>query len=324
MQIDTDEFGNYLGNGSYSVGSATQQMQNGVYDTWMSYSVPELIGFDHFLFTNAFASTHFSALMKRQHNLFNVNFFALRAGIKVPAFCLIFATILLLAMIMFVNEKCQTGVKRNNCWNIASALMPSNTTPLKLQRGWTRKMLIINCGFTVLLSTTYYQCNLLQQLMIPKQPSQITFEQILSSTKAKQSQLHFMDGLLDFIGNMKELEDVLAVNPPATASVNPNIAELFHQHNDAVLIAEHPVLMVYLSNIPPEECSIYAVVDVREFGTYFATLSLHKERKYLLEHLNAIVAERMDFIDRLINKNQLKQECWNQIYPPSVIEPRFN
>jgi hypothetical protein len=43
----------------------------------------------------------------------------------------------------------------------------------------------------------------------------------------------------------------------------------------------------------------------------------------MLEKLNVIVAERMDFVTHLIEKNQMSDECRNHIFPPKVAEPRF-
>jgi hypothetical protein len=320
VQVGTDDFGYYLGNGSYT--GATGQIQSGAYDTWSTYSLVESIGFEHFLHTNAFAIERFSALVKRNQNIVDVNFYSLLAGIKVSAFCLIFAAIFSLAIITFVNEKCQTNCERNDFWNIVNSLMPNNVEKLKLQNGWTRKILILTCGFTILLFTTYYQCNLLQQQMIPKQSAQITFEQIIKNVESKTSTLHFSDLLLDIVAMIDGLRQVLEINPPVLETQNPDIMKEIDRAN-AVLIAEYIDIMQLLSLLPHEHCAKYAVVDVDAFGAYSATLMLRKERRDLLEPFNVIVAERMHYITDLIEKHQMSEECWNHIYPPNVAEPRF-
>src|SRR5689334_17281182 len=92
------------------------------------------------------------------------NFTGLLAGINVAIFAITTCCVFILAVIMSINEKCQPMSERNHIWQIFHVLMPGNTKELAFETGWTRRILILTCGFTVLLSTTYYQCNLLPQL----------------------------------------------------------------------------------------------------------------------------------------------------------------
>jgi hypothetical protein len=193
---------------------------------------------------------------------------------------------------------------------------------LPYQSGWTRKMLILTCGFTILLSTIYYQCNLLQQLMLPKQISQITLDDIVNEVKSKRSKLFLTGDTVDVISGLVNLQNALLINPPLIDQDWQNWQNETAAGN-LIIMAEMSVILHVLSYIKPEECSKYAIVELNEVGPAWATMMLNKKRRDLLEPLNVIVAERMNFVTQLLEKDKTNEECMKHIYPKNIAEPKF-
>jgi hypothetical protein len=78
-----------------------------------------------------------------------------------------------------------------------------------------------------------------------------------------------------------------------------------------------------LAQLPPSECANYELVELDSVASYWTSLVLRKERHDVLESLNVIVAERMDFVKQLLDDSQLSDECREYIYPPHIAQPTF-
>jgi hypothetical protein len=315
--MNTSVFGYHIGNGSYS--GVMGEIQNGLIDTWATYVLAEATTAEHFLYTNTFASERYAFAMLRESNVMDFNFNGLVAGIGALSYVLLAICLFVLATVLCLNEKCETNVGRNTFWEIVNLLMPMNTNPLPYETGFTRRILIATCGFTVLLATTYYQCNLLQELMAPKPVKKLTMNDVINDIRTHKRKLYFYDHIFDVIANIDELQLALKINPPVILSADNPLIEKEHD----ILFAELSEIFELMSRNKPEDCANYAVFVLEEIDVHFVTWILRKERRDILETLNVIVAERMDFVTRLLEKNQLSDECRNHIFPPNVAEPRF-
>jgi hypothetical protein len=265
-------------------------------------------------------------LVKHKYNVIDINLSALLAGVALTVFCTLCAVLLLLSFITWVNEKRQRRFEEhtNTFWQIIKSLLPSNTVELKHQRGVTRKILVLTCGFTVLLATTYYQSNLLQQLMLPKPLPKVKLVELLSDVRHFNAKIHMDSGMHEMVrlGNVTDILNAMAINKPIIDGEKANIMEQIVNER-SILIEELAVIKQRLSRLPPSECANYVIVDVPEMIPYWMTIRLDRTRRDILERLNVIVAERMNFISELIDKNQMDEECRNHIYPPHIVEPRF-
>jgi hypothetical protein len=186
-------------------------------------------------------------------------------------------------------------------------------------------MLMITCGFTVLLSTTYYQCNLLQQLLVPKQPPKLSIEEVTNHIATHKSTVHISyDGMLEQIekSGFTALTNALQKNPPRVHTPEVGTMKDVIDKN-VIIIVDIPTIHQLLSQLDPNECAKYVVIELPQIVPAWLTLMLHEERRDLQETLNAIVAERMNFIDDLIDQSLLTDECRNHIYPPNIPEQKF-
>jgi hypothetical protein len=279
---------------------------------------------DTFPYTNSFGRDGYGALMKRRQKFIDINYSGLLAGVELIVFGVLLLAIISLLAMSYINEVLQNSCKRNTLWEIANSLMPSNTTSLKYQLGWTRRILIVTCGFTVLLSTTYYQSNLLQQLMIPTQAPRVTLDDIISDIDNFRAKAYFDDAVLSLMDSPKlsALRAALAINVPVIDTSSDEIIDKI-KYKDAILIEELASINYRLSKLQATECAHYVVVELKDMSTYWLALILRQNRRETLESLNVIVAERMDFVTKLVQEIQMSDECRKYIYPPNSPEPRY-
>jgi hypothetical protein len=318
VRIISNEFGGDLRNGTYT--DAVVELQNGDFDTITSYVGQTADMYEQFICA-MFDKTRFAMLMKRQQDFIEINTNGLMAGINIGVYCLIFAALCILAMTMLVHETRQR--EKNSLWHILNTLMPSNTSSLKYQNGFTRRMIILTCGITIFLSTTYYQSNLLQMLLIPDKPPKFSIEDVTRNVETFRSKLYTWSAMQSFLDSSKlsQLKNAMTINPPdtiMTADLRKNIV-----NENGILLDDIDIIMQRLSQLPPNECANYVVIDVPDILPMWMGLVLRNERRDLLEPINFIIAERMDFINNLLNKPHISKECHNHIYPPDNAETRF-
>src|SRR4029079_13739868 len=109
-------------------------------------------------------------------------------------YLLIISAMCVLCFCTFVNEKRhekQIDEYVNTVWEQLHSLVPFNATWLTYQDGVTRKLLIMTGSTGLLLLLTYYQCNLLHQMLIPKPIPPITIADIANSVINHQSKILF-------------------------------------------------------------------------------------------------------------------------------------
>jgi hypothetical protein len=78
-----------------------------------------------------------------------------------------------------------------------------------------------------------------------------------------------------------------------------------------------------LSELEPTLCGNYVYVTFDEWKRTFSGIIMRKQRHDLLESMNAIVAERMSFVDRHIQSAQLDDECSKHIFPVYTPEMKY-
>jgi hypothetical protein len=145
--------------------------------------------------------------------------------------------------------------------------MPINTNSLPYETGFTRRILIVTCGFTVLLATTYYQCNLLQELMTPQPPTKLTLNDVINDVRTHKRKLNFKDYIFDVIVHFDDLKDALKINPPViVSSENP-----FQNKKHNYFFAELSVILQKLSRNNSEDCTKYSVAVLEEIGVHSIT-----------------------------------------------------
>jgi hypothetical protein len=264
----------------------------------------------------------FAVLVRRHGNVIDVSFTGLLAGIDATVFILLLGTIVCLLALSYVNER-RIDEHQNSVWSIVHLLIPGNTMELNYESGCTRKVLIITCGLAVFISSAYYQSNLLQQLLIPLPAPRITFTDIVAQVKRGDTKIYMNSDAWDLITDLHDFKEALDINQPHVGITSLSDMHDLILNNNAALLIERSVILFSLSELEPDMCALFTVVEVHEIIAYHAALILHKHRRDALEALNVVIAERQNFIDDLIHTKQLNDECRNHIFPPHVAEPRF-
>jgi hypothetical protein len=323
VQTLENDFGSNLQNGTYT--GVLGEIQNGVVDMYNSYGhLKSVDNYRHFLYTNVFGSSSVGILMRRQSIGVEINAFGLMAGINLEVYGLLLSAILLLMFIAMLNEKLQYEIsERNSVWRIFGTFMPSNTREFKHEHGATRCMLMLTCGITVFLSVAYYESNLLQMLLISKPMPQVSVDDVAKSIASGDSQFYSLDLLLDLIDNSNLLDLNNAIKQRTMLAFDSSDIHTTIYRDNGILMEEIAIIHQYLSQLDPRECQNYAVLKLDEVATFFDALLIRKERRDILESLNVIVLERMDFVSKLIEKHELNEECRQHIYPSNIVEPTY-
>jgi hypothetical protein len=308
-------------NGNYS--GVAGLMQQGHFDTSNTYMLLDEDYYDHFLHTNAFDTTRLALLMKRQSNFIVINTIGLAAGFNYDVYLAIFAAFLCLVFLSSLNER-RIDENANSIWQICHSVMPANMKELKQQSGCTRKILIISCSIVVFLSTVFYESNLLQMLLTPQPLKKVNIVDVANRISTFQSTLYTFDSTKPFIdkSDYTELKTALSINSPDTSLGTLDLASSIIQGN-GIMLDELTIITQRLSQLKPDECSQYVVVELDDIPPIWITLMLRKERRDILETLNVIVLERMNFIRRLITQTDMSDECKAHIFPPPVSDMRF-
>jgi hypothetical protein len=317
VRVKSLEFGYELDNGTYT--DVMGELQNGDFDTYSSYGGQTVSNYEDFA-CPVVGKTHFAVLMRRQ-DILAINTNGLMAGLSIGVYCLIFAAICCLAIIAFVNEKGE--LEKNSFWNILNSLMPSNSPPLKNETGFARRVIIITCGITVFLSTTYYQSNLLQMLLIPEKRIKPNILDVSQNIATFKSKMYTLNTIAMYTNNSQllHLQNAMNVNPPEMV-ITPDLRKDICDDN-GVYLHEISMIIKELSQLPSRECANYDVINIPDMMPIWMCLQLRNERRDLLESLSVIIAERRNFINDIADKPQMSEECKNHIYPPEKAETRF-
>ncbi len=281
---------------------------------------------DDFMFTTPFKIENFGALMKRQDVAFSINEKSVTAGIGFEIYAFLAAILLFLLIVTWFNERCQYSTARNSTWRLLLSLFPSNGAFWKNQIGATRKLLMTTAGFAVLVFSSLYQAKLSEQHMIPNRSPVVTFTDIeasILSGRLKMLASYPNASVLHSLSRYSPaLKTYFSTHEPLYEPDNSRILDAVNANN-GVEFAPESFLLGMLANIPDNECSNYLYVALDTWEKSIASLIMRKEQIHMLESWNAIVAERMSYVDKYIHSAQLSEECHNQIFPVYTPDPSY-
>jgi hypothetical protein len=119
-----------LNTSDYTV--ARNYTANGDIDTASTYGPIILDGYDDYLYSIPFGLEKYAMLMKRQDVGVAINFAGLMAGINSSVYILLFASMLCLIALSYLNEaRTHNDNSHNGLWTIVRILMPIDTEPLQ-------------------------------------------------------------------------------------------------------------------------------------------------------------------------------------------------
>jgi hypothetical protein len=304
------------------------QLQSGIVDIWAMPATLNLKRSSNgFHFTTPFMNNKYGALMKRPMEMFEIDTKGLTAGIGLNVYGLVFAFLLANFLLSYINERLQPTNKRNSTWHLLLSLFPANGQEWPNQFGITRKVLLATSGFGILILSSLYQAKQAEVLMIPVPPPVFTLKDIEMAVSSHNATLMVYETdtpILDYIKTMSEsLSKSLKSNP---AVFLPNVSSELEAINEerAIYIDEEGYLLYLLSQIEPNLCANYLYISFDGWTRVYRGIIMRKERVDLLESMNAIVAERMSFVDEYIQSLQMKEECRKHIFPVYTSDPKYS
>src|SRR5689334_14955227 len=221
-------------------------IQSGQLDTFVTYGFVTAERIDEFQFTTPFGAERYSILMRQHKHSMYTYFVALLAGIEPIVGVLLLAALFIILCIAYFNEQrilhIFNGAHTNNVFALLHLIIPGNVTWWPHQNGVTRKVLILTSGFTILLSITHYQSNLLKELLIPPPIEPVSMYDLARSVESKGTKVIFNDrsSLIEReIRNsnnthLKAFADALKVNPPMYTTNVRTISDMI-SNGDALL-----------------------------------------------------------------------------------------
>jgi hypothetical protein len=214
---------------------------------------------------------------------------------------------------------------RNNIWQVIVSLCPCNGALWPHQTGVTRKCLMATIGFAILILSSLYQAKLSEQLMIPYPPPVVTLKHIESYVASGRARLMINSEDIPTVQYLSDMSSTLKRAMQSNSTVYFNyIDEVLHEiSNDAVLIDAESLALTVLSLMPESECAKYVYVTFEQWTRNYKAIIIRRERGDVLEEMNAIVVERMSYVDDFIQSSQLKEECRKHVFPVHTPDPKY-
>jgi hypothetical protein len=323
--MNTSITGVQLPNGSWT--GALGLLQSGVVDTLAIDSYVTYDRSDTFDYATPFILERCGALMKRQEKSVSINIDSITAGMHAFAYVILFALLLLLFIISLLNEKWNDKLERNTSWYLLVSLFPCNSHMWTHQIGATRKVLMASIGFGILIVSALYQAEYSEKLMVPYRKPVTTLRDIEHLIGTKKARL-----LLDEEGSpiSNYIETYLPIlgaaikdNPPIyIGDTEIDDFRTIDMYNGIYIDTESTILGM-LSSIDSNLCKDYVFITFDEWFRLYSALIIRKERVDILETMNAIVAERMSYVDNYLQTNQLNDECRQHIFPVYTSNPTY-
>jgi hypothetical protein len=320
--FDSTTIGSLFNNGTWT--GVLGEIQSGVADMWDMDAYITLKRSASFLFTTAYMFDKYGALMERQVDTFYIDVNGLTADINVEVYAILCALLLSLIVLAYINERWHPSAVRNSTWHLLHCLFPINALPWPNQFGATRKVLMATSGFAILILSSLYQAKQSEVLMVPYPPPKFTLKDIENFVLSGRAKLMFNENfeIVNYVSNMST---ILADSMPPMYLAYHSGEELniMHEHNGIFIAAESAVLDL-LSNIEPELCKKYVYKSFDDWTKTPIGLILRKERRNMLESMNAIVAERMSFVDDYIQSLSLNEKCREHLFPVYTSNPTYS
>jgi hypothetical protein len=309
------------------------ELQTGAIDT----VAPNAVTFNHLddnmLFTTPYRYDEEYMLMLRSSTALDLNMDSLTARIEWLVYVLGFILLSNLCAISWLNERRHSvqddDNKINTYWNIIQSMMPLNTIEWVHQSGRTRRVVSLTLGYALLMMTTYYQSNLLYQLMLPPVPRSITFVDIANRVNAFNAKIIFRSNTTIAENeirrlnsyDMKLLADAMKKNKPIYEPLFVKQLDAIQHHNGILLDTLENIyfIMYYMKD---DDCAKYMMIPLRTRTNTFRSIILHHSRRDMLELINVHIAGRFEFVHNMTHRLRPTDVCLNhlqQIQPPVII-----
>ncbi len=323
---DTEVFGDLLPNGTWT--GKLGNIQNGNNDMYL-YPRAYLNRFNDFEFTTPVMYGEVYALMSRPMSLVNVIFS--NNPFQPIIYLLIGITILILGTLGIVNEHrhfIQQDNNVNTFWSQLHSFVPFNATSWIHQSGLTRKVQIVTGSFALLLLLTYYQSNLIHQLLMPKWVPIISPRDIAYAIETFQSKVIICETDTEteirntHVGDVGLLSKAMVKNPPNyfMGDFESTMSQIISEKG--ILIDTMININSFLAKIPPHKCAEYSLVKLPLTSITYSLL-VSKRRIDIMELLNSRIAEAFEYINLQLESAKPEELCLRHIFGENPPDPSF-
>jgi hypothetical protein len=322
MKINPHEMNEVSGarrpNGTWT--GALGLLHTGIVDIWTAGAPVALDKSEAFRFTTPFLIEKYGVLIKRQ-DTFAIHLNHITAGIDLHLYGFMFAIFALLFIVSCINERFQHSNERNFTWHLLLSLFPMDGQMWPNQTGVTRKVLMATCGFAILILSSLYQAKLSEKLLIPDAPPAVTLPDIEHYVSSGQAKLLFQFANNPTMQYVSAMSSAINSSIYKTTPLYRNDADMLYEimHNNAVVFGPEGVLYSLLNRLDGSECANYVLITLDTWTRIYLALIMSQQRRNILENMNAIVAQRMNYVGETIQAFQFSDECRKHIFP--VYEP---
>ena len=92
---------------------------------------------------------------------------------------------------------------------------------------------------------------------------------------------------------------------------------------NGIFIDTESTLLDTLADVESSQCADYVYVVFDEWTRMYTALLMGKHKSSMIEAMNAIVAERMSYVDDYIQSFHLNEECRKHIFPTYTPNPKY-
>ncbi len=243
-------------------------------------------------------------------------------------YLLIGITILILGTLGIINEHrhfIQQDNNVNTFWSQLHSFVPFNAKSWIHHSGLTRKVQIVTGSFALLLLSTYYQSNLIHQLLMPKRAPIISARDIAYAIETFQSKVIVYERDTEteirntHDGDVGLLSKAIVKNPP---SYFMDFESTWSQITSGNGIVIDIVVNIYdfLDKIPPHKCAEYSLVKLPLTSITYSML-VSKRRVDIMELLNIRIAERFEYLNLKRESEKPEELCLRHIFGENPPDP---
>ncbi len=307
-------------NGTYI--GAMGMLQRGELDMILSEMTVTTARAAVFAFTVPISFEKIVVLLRRPHFVF-VRFDNLNANIDVGVYVLAFIAILSLIIIFVLQDRLVNFTDHVDTWKIVHLSMPGSCTQaLTNERGWTKKVIIISINFTLLMLTSYYQCQQLsallvpQQLRIPKNIDHLETDMLDGNIKTAFTTVNRSIEVELYTGTFRlarMMQKIWHKHPPNYITDFRSNAEAI-RNNKTMVIGLMSNVYSILRYIPPKTCDEYELITLEELPAQMMGL-MFRPKYERIHRINNVIEVRRHWYRRLIDENQVDALCREKLFP---------
>ncbi len=306
------------------------QMQRGEIDMLMTYFTITTTRMKYFEFPGPIVIDRINILLRRQLPA-QIRVDSLSANIQLYVYLVFIIMVLMLTGIYAFHTRLNLNQNTDYVWQMLKLCLPgSPSVPLPRDKFMTTNIISLTINIATFMFIIYYQCQQLSALLVPlKRP-------VLKDIQHLQREL--LDGRIrtSFIMLSSNMETELKSGTFKLAKQLQKVWEKYpslHESKvlknaDAVankstmIIGLRSNLYAILSHIEPDTCNEYELITLEEMAPQMIGLAFRPRYPYI-KNMSEIIVARRNWIEQLINENQLNSVCREQMFPTEDQETTF-